>query len=351
MTTKTDITLPEPAFKLRWHDDAARYTVSVPNIGDTDCYTTDQVRAAVEADRAAQVHDNVACIANLSESDKQDQSADLAGMVGQPAPVAQEPVATTGRTHSLKTDPEVFQAVFEGRKTFELRVNDRGFRVGDELLLKETTRTGAEIKDGAPLEYTGRTCRRAVGHILTGYGLAENWCCLSFAAPVAAQARPVAPAAWKEIALNAIRRMRAGHVNCMDIIGTAEKLLEAERGAVARVDRSANPQGNPVDESAEMQGQPSAQDREDAPSIWNPLTPYGVLVQALRIVAGTTLMEMSEGTGYTPSYLSGIEFGRNPVTDGVIGCTWSFLEDKGIKVPLSVFRKAADRAAKGAGHG
>lgn len=94
-----------------------------------------------------------------------------------------------------------------------------------------------------------------------------------------------------------------------------------------------------------------AQDREDAPSIWNPLTPYGVLVRALRIVAGTTLMEMSEGTGYTPSYLSGIEFGRNPVTDGVIGCTWSFLEDKGIKVPLSVFRKAADRAAKGADHG
>ncbi|WP_368647775.1 hypothetical protein [Castellaniella ginsengisoli] len=53
-------------------------------------------------------------------------------------------------------------------------------------------------------------------------------------APVAAQAQPVVPAAWKGIALDAIRRMRAGHVNCMDIIDMAEKLLEAERGAFTR---------------------------------------------------------------------------------------------------------------------
>ncbi|AEC22261.1 hypothetical protein PT7_P025 (plasmid) [Pusillimonas sp. T7-7] len=47
--------------------------------------------------------------------------------------------------------------------------------------------------------------------------------------------QPAQPAAsaepWKEIALDAIRRMRAGHVGCMDIIGQAESLLQAERAA------------------------------------------------------------------------------------------------------------------------
>jgi DNA-binding phage protein len=35
--------LPEPAFRLKWKGGA--YYVSEPNIGDTDCYTADQMRA------------------------------------------------------------------------------------------------------------------------------------------------------------------------------------------------------------------------------------------------------------------------------------------------------------------
>lgn len=90
------------------------------------------------------------------------------------------------RYHILKTDPDVFQAVLSGEKTFEIRLNDRGYAVGDVLGLRETKHTGAEMRAGAPLEYTGRECQRFVSHVLTGYGLADGWCCLSFRLPHAA---------------------------------------------------------------------------------------------------------------------------------------------------------------------
>ena len=39
--------------------------------------------------------------------------------------------------HELKCWPAYFSAILAGTKTFEIRTNDRGFQVGDELLLKE----------------------------------------------------------------------------------------------------------------------------------------------------------------------------------------------------------------------
>jgi len=83
--------------------------------------------------------------------------------------------------HELKTDPEVFQALIDGTKTYELRKDDRNYQVGDTLTLKETTYTGAEIAEGKPLEYTGRTCGRVISHVLRGpiYGLSEGWVILS----------------------------------------------------------------------------------------------------------------------------------------------------------------------------
>lgn len=40
-------------------------------------------------------------------------------------------------THELKTWPKYFNDVWYGRKKFELRKNDRDFKVGDELWLRE----------------------------------------------------------------------------------------------------------------------------------------------------------------------------------------------------------------------
>jgi len=41
------------------------------------------------------------------------------------------------KRHNLKTWPEFYQAILEGRKKFELRKDDRGFNVGDILVLRE----------------------------------------------------------------------------------------------------------------------------------------------------------------------------------------------------------------------
>jgi hypothetical protein len=54
--------------------------------------------------------------------------------------------------------------------------------------------------------------------------------------------------------------------------------------------------------------------REEQPSITNHLTPYGLLVRALRIVAGTTLYDMAKALLTTPAKLSSMEFGRAEVT-------------------------------------
>jgi hypothetical protein len=75
--------------------------------------------------------------------------------------------------HELKILPKYFRAVNLGDKTFELRENDRNFRVGDELILKEW--------DPENEKYTGRTITRYISYIYNGtgeYGLQEGYCIL-----------------------------------------------------------------------------------------------------------------------------------------------------------------------------
>jgi len=82
--------------------------------------------------------------------------------------------------HELKTDSEVFQAVVEGKKTYEIRFDDRGFEIGDTLVLRETV-CEAVSEMGKSLVYTGREHSARITHILRGpvYGLMDGWVILS----------------------------------------------------------------------------------------------------------------------------------------------------------------------------
>ena len=83
--------------------------------------------------------------------------------------------------HELKIDPDVFNDVVAGVKSFEIRKDDRGFNVGDILHLMKTKHTGAEMASGAPLEYSGYVYDVGVKHILKGpaYGLKDGWVIMS----------------------------------------------------------------------------------------------------------------------------------------------------------------------------
>jgi hypothetical protein len=82
----------------------------------------------------------------------------------------------TGKLHELKCWPPYFGDVLAGRKTFELRRNDRDFKVGDLIDLKEYDHTH---EDGP---YTGRTCLVEVAYALEGYGLEPGYIALGLKA-------------------------------------------------------------------------------------------------------------------------------------------------------------------------
>lgn len=70
------------------------------------------------------------------------------------------------KLHRLKIQPEYFEAVCDGRKSFEIRKNDRHFRVGDRLILQEY--------NPETQQYTGRVIERRISYI-TNYAQQENY--------------------------------------------------------------------------------------------------------------------------------------------------------------------------------
>lgn len=71
--------------------------------------------------------------------------------------------------HEVKLLKEYYNEVFMGRKTFEVRKNDRNYQTGDTLILNEW--------DNDKQEYTGRKMARNVLYILVGgqFGIEEGY--------------------------------------------------------------------------------------------------------------------------------------------------------------------------------
>lgn len=69
--------------------------------------------------------------------------------------------------HELKIHPQYFKAVESGRKYWEIRKNDRDFKVGDEVLLREWDNT----------EYSGKEILAEITYMLDDKfaGLAEGY--------------------------------------------------------------------------------------------------------------------------------------------------------------------------------
>lgn len=75
-------------------------------------------------------------------------------------------------THALKTIQPYFNEVWEGRKTFEFRKDDRGFAIGDQVMLYEY--------DPETLSYIGRIIHADICYILRDFeGISEGYCVLS----------------------------------------------------------------------------------------------------------------------------------------------------------------------------
>lgn len=72
--------------------------------------------------------------------------------------------------HVLKTWPEYYRPVMQGIKTFEIRLNDRGYRKDDVLILREY--------DPETSEYSGDfTIRRVLS--VYSYHMESGYVCMS----------------------------------------------------------------------------------------------------------------------------------------------------------------------------
>ncbi len=79
--------------------------------------------------------------------------------------------------HDLKTWPIFFEAICSGKKTFEVRKNDRNFQEGDILHLKEF--------DPEKQAYSGTSKLKKVTYVMRGgnFGIDPEYCVLGLGRP------------------------------------------------------------------------------------------------------------------------------------------------------------------------
>lgn len=102
---------------------------------------------------------------------------------------------TSGRLHILKSWPEFFAAIVAGERMHELRENDRGYAVGDALLLEEfDPARGAHTGAACLVRVTSMTSREVPCAVSSG-GLSDSYCILSVRLLAAVTDREAAPSA------------------------------------------------------------------------------------------------------------------------------------------------------------
>jgi hypothetical protein len=103
------------------------------------------------------------------------------------SPPAVADVPRAPMTHTLKTWAEFYGKVASGEKNFEVRFNDRDFRVGDTLVLEEY--------DPQWRTFTGQKVERVVTYVLHGWGLKDDHVAMGLSERSTAVAPPPAPRA------------------------------------------------------------------------------------------------------------------------------------------------------------
>ncbi len=112
------------------------------------------------------------------------------------------------QTHNLKIDAHPFADLLSGAKTGEVRNDDRGFEVGDNVHLTCVD---------------GQTMDRTISHIQRGYGLPDGICVLSYT-------RPAAPVEGLErYGLNWHDEMEPNSEGDYVLFSQAEAIIAAER--------------------------------------------------------------------------------------------------------------------------
>ena len=152
--------------------------------------------------------------------------------------------------------------------------------------------------------------------------------------------------AWREAA-------RADHAWPDDAPHTAAQLApvqievdQRERGEVvgyvsreptlAHMRKATLPEGTPL-----YTAPPASRTAPIIERLRNPLTPFGLVVRALRIVSDSSLLEMSYQMSLTAAHLSGVETGRKPLTENIIRAAHGFFVYKGLDVSIDLLRTAA----------
>jgi hypothetical protein len=133
----------------------------------------------------------------------------------------EESVTEKIRKHVLKCWSSPFEAMRAGRKTFEYRLNDRDFQVGDRLLLQEYEPEARVL--------TGESLAMRVVYLLAGgaFGVPEGYCVMGVEPWKTEAAREIAyQLAWSDGVDDALDCLHEpGVMDKGDCIGRLERLL------------------------------------------------------------------------------------------------------------------------------